>query len=716
MHGRWRLFRHEAGQASGPPPWAYVALFAACLLIGIWSARTFNAVVIWPANGVMLAAALQLHKRQAIRVLAACFVLNIVGNVVRGDPQPMLWLNAVLNLFEACSAALIARRVCGAALDLRRPKRLANFALMAVIPAVLLSAFAILGVVGPMRDYTLPIYLFTLHRFFDMETLGLLLVAPALLLIAKSHRFRSAAPASRLETAAVVTLLMAVTAGCFFQNTAPSLFLIFPFLLLVSFRTSPSWVAASIVGVAVIGAAATVTGNGPVLMTHLPEWKGLENIPPLMRQLSVYYMFVLGTIVTALPVSTVMSERRRLVQRLERRTEVAHQARLRAEEADAAKSRFLALMSHEMRTPLNSVTGYAEVLARRPGLDPVAVDQLGHIQRSGDALLMLVEDVLEISRGDDALSLAPLCLADVVSIAAAPSRIMAEDKGLTLTVDIRPDATPMVIGDRRRLRQALHHLISNAVKFTEHGAVTVLADRIGDEVLIAVTDSGCGLDMAGADRLFGAFVQGDDSISRTHIGAGIGLSLVQRHATLMGGSIVVDSRPGDGATFTLRLPLALAPAATAAPPAPRTVETHAPAEEDYEAAAPRILVVDDHPANREVARLMLIAVGCEIAEACDGDEAIAMAAAQPFDLILMDVRMPRVDGLAATRAIRAAGNTVPILAVTADAMPEDAARCIAAGMDDHLAKPISHHALYAAMERLLNAADPAEQGPVEAAA
>jgi signal transduction histidine kinase/CheY-like chemotaxis protein len=717
MHGRWRLFRHDAGQASGPPPWAYVAMFAACLLVGIWSARTFNAVVIWPANGVMLAAALQLHKRQAIRVLAACFVLNIIGAIVRGDPQPMLWLNPVLNLFEACMAALIARRVCGAALDLRRPKRLANFALMAVVPAVLMSAFAILSVVGPMRDYTLPIYLFTLHRFFDMETLGLLLVAPALLLIAKSHRFRSTAPASRLETGVVVALLMAVTASCFFQDRSPSLFLIFPFLLLVSFRTAPAWVAVSIIGVAVIGASATVTGHGPVLMTRLAAWPGLEAVPPLMRQLSVFYLFLLGVIITALPVSTVMSERRRLIQRLERRTELAQEARLRAEEADAAKSRFLALMSHEMRTPLNSVTGYAEVLARRPGLDAVAIDQLGHIQRSGDALLMLVEDVLEISRGDDALSLAPLCLSDVIAVAAAPSRISAEDKGLGLTVDIRPDAAVMLIGDRRRLRQALHHLISNAVKFTEQGKVSILADRIGDEILIAVTDSGCGLDMAGADRMFEAFVQGDDSISRTHIGAGIGLSLVQRHAALMGGSVVVDSHPGDGATFTLRLPLALAPAeAQTSAPAARPAAV-APVEDDYEPAAPRILVVDDHPANREVARLMLTAVGCETAEACDGDEAIAMAATQDFDLILMDVRMPRVDGLAATRAIRAAGNTVPILAVTADAMPEDAARCLAAGMDDHLPKPISHHALYSAMERLLSGerAEPAPAKEAEAA-
>lgn len=703
MHGRWRLFRHDAGQASGPPPWAYVALFAICLLIGIWSARTFNAVVIWPANGVMLAAALQLHKRQAIRVLSACFILNIIANVVRGDPEPMLWLNAVLNIGEACLAALIARRVCGAALDLRRPKRLANFALMAVVPAVLLSALAILSVVGPMRGYTVPIYLFTLHRFFDMETLGLLLIAPALLLIAKSHRFRSTAPASPVETAIIVSILLGVTAVVFFQSIAPAIFVVFPFLLLVSFRTSPSWVAGSIVAVAIISAAATVTGHGPVMMAQLTRLPGLEDVPPLLRQLSVYYLFLLGVVVTALPVSTAMSERRRLVERLERRTLAAHNARLRAEQADAAKSRFLAMMSHEMRTPLNSVTGYAEVLARRSDLDPAAVEHLGHIQRSGDALLLLVEDVLEISRGDDALLLATLSLTDVIAAAAAPSRLAAEGKGLALVVDIRPDALPMMVGDRRRLRQALHHLISNAVKFTQRGTVTVRADRIDGEVLIAVTDSGCGLDMAQAERLFGAFVQGDDSISRAHIGAGIGLTLVKRHAALMGGSVVVDSRPGDGATFTLRLPLALADIGAPAANAPGSAALPADTVDDDEGGrAAHVLVVDDHTANREVARLMLTAIGCEVTEAIDGEEAIEMAAAQTFDLILMDVRMPRVDGLAATRAIRAAGNRVPILAVTADAMPEDAVRCMAAGMDDHLAKPISHHALYAAMGRLMS--------------
>jgi signal transduction histidine kinase/CheY-like chemotaxis protein len=436
---------------------------------------------------------------------------------------------------------------------------------------------------------------------------------------------------------------------------------------------------------------------------HLTPVPGLEAVPPVMRKLSVFYLFLLTIVFTALPLSTVSAARRALIQRLRDRTEAAHAARRRAEEAHAAKSRFLALMSHEMRTPLNSVTGYAEVLARRPALDDEALEQLDQIRASGDAMLRLVEDVLEISRGDDAVIAEPLSLETVITSGAAPGRLAAEARGLDFSIEVRPDAQGPVLGDPRRLRQAIHHLVGNAVKFTEAGWVRILVDRIDGEVLIAVSDSGVGLDPDRIDDLFQPFVQGDDSISRSHGGAGVGLTLVRRHAALMGGDVVARARPGEGSTFTLRLPLFETDRTPAA--------DLARADAVPEALTPRalcVLVVDDHPANREVARLMLRAAGCETVEASDGDEAVALAAAQPFDLILMDVRMPRVDGLTATRAIRAlpgpAART-PILAVTADAMSEDAARCLEAGMDAHLAKPISHQALYAAMDRVLSGPD-----------
>ena len=709
MKGRWRLFRHEAGRDSGPPAWAYIALFAACMLVGVWSARTFNAVVIWPANGVLLAALLQLHRRKAIAVLAACFAINLATNVYRGDPQPFLWLNAVLNLGQVMMAGLIARRTCGAALDLRRPRRLANFAFLAVAPAVLLSGLVVLTVATTMRSYNTAQYLFTLHRFVDMEVLGLLIVTPAMLMMAKWRRFKNAtAVTSRAETIALLSLLTVVTLIVFLQSTGPLLFLVFPVLLVCAFRLSPMWTATAVMIVAVIGGAATATGHGPATLLLINAPPGLESAPPVMWRLQVYYLFMLAVVVTALPINTVMGARRRLMRKLEKRTAAAEAARRRAEAADAAKSRFLALMSHEMRTPLNGINGYAELLARRTDLAPDTREQIDQVQRSGEALLMLVEDVLEVSRGDDTVATAPLSLQAVIEAAVAPSRDLAATKGLSVQIDVRPDARPAVEGDARRLRQALHHLVGNAVKFTETGFVRILADRLDGEVLIAVSDSGCGLDEDRSAHLFDAFVQGDDSISRTHVGAGIGLALVQRHAQLMGGSVTVRSRPGEGATFTLRLPMQ---AAEAFAPAP---EPQMPSEPDAavaEGRPPRVLVVDDHPTNREVARLMLMAAECEVVEAADGDEAIRAVEAQPFDLVLMDVRMPRVDGLAATRAIRAMSGPVsrtPILAVTADAMPEDAAKCLAAGMDGHLAKPISHATLYAAMERVLAATAEAE--------
>lgn len=702
MHGRWRLFRHDAGQASGPPAWAYVVLFSACLVLGIWSARTFGAVVIWLANGVMLAALLQLHRRQAISVLATCLAINLLANVVRGDPMPFLWLNAALNLGQVCLAGLIARRVGGAALDLRRPRRLANFALLAVVPAVLASALLIDTVAGLLKHYSAALYLFTLVRYSAMEILGLMIITPALLLIAKSHRFHDTAPASPRETLGLMVLLTVVTLGVFIQPYATVLYLVFPPLLLVAFRTSPVWVARAVILVAVIGGASTVTGQGPVGLTRMLDIPGLEMVPLVIHQLNIFYLFLLTVVVTALPVSTVMSARRRLVARLEARTLAAQIARRRAEEADAVKTRFLALMSHEMRTPLNSVTGYAEVLARRPAMDAEARGQLDQIQRSGAALLMLVEDVLEVSRGDESLDLHPMILPTLLKAAVACGRPAAVEKGIDLTLDIRPGAAGSVTGDRRRLRQSLNHLIGNAIKFTDRGTVCVVADRIDGDIVITVADTGCGLDADRAAALFEVFVQGDDSISRCHGGAGIGLALVKRHADIMGGAVTVDSRPGQGATFTLRLPMPALPT-EAAGPGDSGSDT-GPDAVGGPARAPRVLVVDDHPSNREVARLMLTAAGCEVAEATDGDEAVDMARAGTFDLILMDVRMPRVDGLAATRLIRALPGAVaktPILAVTADAMPEDAVRCLAAGMNAHLAKPISCQALYAAMEPLL---------------
>lgn len=706
MQGRWRIFRHETGREAGPPAWAYVALFCASLLIGMWSANEFGAVVIWPANGILLAAFLQLRTQKALTVLIICFAINLASNVVRGDPMPFLWLNAVLNLAQVLIAGVLARRLCGAALDLRRPRRLLLFAVCAVTPAVLFCTVIIVSVAAVVYAYTPGLYVFTFQRYFVMEALGLMTVTPTLLLLARRHRFRDTrAIAGPKESIALFGLLTAISLLVFCQSSVPITYLIFPALLLLVFRVSTTGSALAILLVTLIGGVATIMGSGPVVLQRLAADPELANVPTIVRQLNVFYGFLLTLIAVALPVSTVVPERRRMVERLEARTRSAQTARLRAEEADAAKSRFLALMSHEMRTPLHGVVGYAEILSRRPRLARDARHQVEEIQRSGAALLTLVEDVLEVSRGDAIASQDVIHPADLLAQSAAASRDCAASKKLPIHVRVLPGAEAPVIADHRRLRQILHRLVSNAVKFTTEGEIILTASREGSQTIFRVSDTGTGIDQALVPTLFEAFVQADDSISRDHVGAGLGLAVARRLTRAMGGEIELESTSPAGSTFVVRLPLALADV----DPTPATQVEEVLAEAG---SAARVLIVDDHPTNREVARLMLAPLGCDVFEAVDGVEAVEMASAAPYDLILMDVRMPRMDGLAATQAIRALDGAfarTPILAVTADAMPEDAARCLAAGMDGHVAKPLTHASLFAAIDAVMGADDQACQ-------
>lgn len=274
-----------------------------------------------------------------------------------------------------------------------------------------------------------------------------------------------------------------------------------------------------------------------------------------------------------------------------------------------------------------------------------------------------------------------------------------------MMIDDRLPENARFLCDRRALRQALHPMIANAVKFTERGEIVVRLDRSPDGVCIRVSDTGCGIDPALLPDLFEAFSQGDATIRRTHSGTGLGLALVARHVRRLNGRIEVESRLGEGSTFSLNLPLRRAadatPSVTEVPLNSREVPN--PALD--EARAPRVLVVDDHPVNREVARIMLEAFGCDVVEVCDGQEAIDTVSAQPFDLVLMDVRMPHMDGLEATRRIRALPGPeagLAVVAMTADAMPEDVMRCVAAGMNAHMPKPISQAGLLVMVNRALS--------------
>ncbi|HRJ62896.1 response regulator [uncultured Brevundimonas sp.] len=720
MRGHWRLFRHEAGRVAGPPAWVYVLLFAASQLIGHWSVATFDAIAVWLSNGILAAALLQLHRRPAVAVMTACLTINLFSNVIRGDVGMLLWLNALLNMGEAFLCAFLARRVCGAALDMRRPKRLLTFAAYSAVPAVAVTAAIGFGLVLALTGAGLnTAAVFGIYSFFIIELLGLLLVTPVLLLVARAHRFKGMTRAGTPEAVGLFALMLVVTTVVFWQKDLSVAYLTFPPMLLICLRLSPTKTAAALILLAGITGAATLTGHGPVHLTRLAEVPGLEGVSPMLRRLGIYNLYLLAMVATVLPISTVMTERRRLETRLRARTLAAQEARRKAEDAAAARSRFLAMMSHEMRTPLNGVAGFADVLASRPGLDADAVRQARLIRESSDGLLMLVEDILDFARGDDALTTEALDLVAVARETATASLAAAQARGLKLRIDDRLPVQARFIADRRVLRQALHPLIANAVKFTEQGEVVVRLDRAGDGVCIRVSDTGCGIEPSFLPELFEAFAQGDASIRRNHSGAGLGLALAARQVRRMGGQIDVDSRVGEGSTFILKLPFDRAADVVEDVRLVEEVAAPAAAPAEESGRAPCVLVVDDHPVNREVARIMLEAFGCEVVEVCDGQQALDAVAEQPFDLVLMDVRMPNMDGLEATRRIRSipgTGEPLSIVAMTADAMPEDVARCLAAGMNAHMAKPINQAGLLSMVNRALSGDLPAARVTLEAEA
>jgi EAL domain-containing protein (putative c-di-GMP-specific phosphodiesterase class I)/GGDEF domain-containing protein/integral membrane sensor domain MASE1 len=350
VRGRWRLFRAGKGRAEGPPPSAYVALYLFCLALSHWNAVRYGTIVIWPANGVALAALLQLHRRAAIAVLTVCFALNLAGNMLRGDVALMVAVNAALNFGEVLVAGLVARRFCGAALDLRRPVRLFRFVFYAATPTALLAALVGLS----LLPFALENFFVSLQTWFTVDALSLILVTPPLLLLARRSRFAAADRGSALEKALLMGLLMAVTVGVFAQNAAPVLFLVFLPLLVVASRLSPVWAAASVLLIAFIGGAATLNGFGPITLSRVgPAAWGDANLLPVLSTLPIYQLFTAAVLCVALTASTILTERRRLEARLKTRTEAAV----------AARRRIAHLAAHDAETDLPNSIGLGQIAA-----------------------------------------------------------------------------------------------------------------------------------------------------------------------------------------------------------------------------------------------------------------------------------------------------------------------------------------------------------------
>ncbi|WP_166745575.1 ATP-binding protein [Sphingomonas naasensis] len=370
-------------------------------------------------------------------------------------------------------------------------------------------------------------------------------------------------------------------------------------------------------------------------------------------------------------------------------------ARARAEAAASAKSSFLANMSHEIRTPMNGVLGFADLLLNS-GLTEQQQRYAQLIADSGKAMMRLLNDILDISKIEAGqMQIAPErvdfrhALRNCVKL-IEPA---AAQKGLRLRFDVEPELPIFVVIDGLRLRQIVLNLLGNAVKFTERGSVSLEAKRGWHNgranIEITVADTGIGIAADRQSAIFEQFVQAEGSTARRFGGTGLGLSISNQLATLMGGTLDLASEEGTGTSFTLRVPLVLADASD--------MDAVAAEQRDDQPERPlRILLAEDHDVNQKLMEAMLARLGHESVTVADGSQALHAAIAasrsdKAFDLVLMDMQMPVMDGLEATRAIRAAGlsnRTLPILALTANAYADDIAACLAAGMQAHLAKPI----------------------------
>jgi signal transduction histidine kinase/ActR/RegA family two-component response regulator len=649
---------------------------------------THGLPTIWTANAVAIAGLLILNRRHGAVFLLLTTLVHVAIELAIGAGPRLTTLLAVLDVLHIAGAAALLR-------GLRLPARVRSMRSLLLLTTTATAFTALTGLVqsGAVALDAGQSFWTGWHGWMTSNALGAALGLPTVLILF-DRRLRQDFPVSPIEAVAG-TLLVSGTAIVVF-SAAPSLqVLLFAPALLAAFRGGPRAIAI----VATTSLAVTI----PTVI-HKFGLDPATTIGPI-RQAQIFHMVLYAVCLAA---ALALSRQRRLQALLVRRQAAARAAQGRAQAANQAKSDFLATISHEIRTPLNSILGFATLVGEDPGLSPESRRRLDLVDRAGRSLAEIVGDLLDFAKveaGRLDLRLEPVSPAALLRDAAAIIAPAARAKDLALSVEVETtgeaDETVLLALDETRLRQVLLNLLANALKFTAQGQVSARL-AIGPapgQLRFEIADTGIGIAPDVQARLFRRFSQADSSISRAYGGAGLGLAISKALVTQMGGEIGVDSVEGQGSCFWVALSAQpVTPAAT-----PAVAQARLEAER-----APRVLLVDDHPMNRELGHALLTLAGCEVTTADDGTQAVETARLDDFDLILMDVHMPGMDGLAATRAIRALPaphGAVPIIALSADALPDQIARCRAAGMDGHVAKPIRREELLAAVSQALASGD-----------
>jgi len=444
-----------------------------------------------------------------------------------------------------------------------------------------------------------------------------------------------------------------------------------------------------------LGAALTIGAHAWLLFGPETDWRSNRTLPALL--IGGGLLLLLGVIAMALRAR----DRTRMVVDMEQ----ARAGRAAAEAANAAKNEFLANMSHEIRTPMTAILGYADMLERAER-DPSSLpadqrrEAIRTIARNGEHLLSVLDDILDISKIDSGRMVAerrPCSTIQIIEDVASLMRVRAADSGITLETAHSLPLPRQIISDPLRLRQILLNLVGNAVKFTQRGGVTIRHEyrpRPTPQIHIEVRDTGVGIEPSALQRIFEPFQQADTSTSREFGGTGLGLAICKRLASMLDGDIRVESHVGEGSSFTLVVPTGCEQVALVDSLADG-LETRAESDDagDGSLTGVRVLLAEDGRDNQRLIGHMLTGAGADLAVASDGVHAVDVAlgaqrSGQAFDVILMDMQMPQLDGYKATRRLRDAGLDRPIIALTAHAMRGDRERCLDAGCDDYLTKPV----------------------------